>query len=148
MSRNRMKNSQSLHWMGVLKWILIVGLMSILGLVYMLGKNQNLYLATETLKLQKQLASIEKRNEQLKLDLNYMKSPSELERRLANMHSTLVRIDMMASNVIRMDNQSARVKLVRIGTEPNHNSVSPLNHFSPLNTSVGATDPQVRTSTP
>ena len=36
MSRNRMKNSQSLHWMGVVKWILIVGLMSVLGLSYML----------------------------------------------------------------------------------------------------------------
>ena len=45
MSRNRLKNSQSLHWMGVMKWVLIAGLLSGLGLFYMLSKNQNLHLA-------------------------------------------------------------------------------------------------------
>ena len=29
MSRNRMKNSQSLHWMGVVKWVLIAGLLAV-----------------------------------------------------------------------------------------------------------------------
>ncbi len=55
MSRNRMKNSQSLHWMGVVKWVLIASLVSGLGLTYMLCKNQNLHLAAETRRLQIQL---------------------------------------------------------------------------------------------
>src|SRR5260221_9657721 len=74
MSRNRMKNSQSLHWMGVMKWILIAGLLSALGLFYMLSKNQNLHLAEETHKLQLELDAIVKRNEVLALDLEGMKS--------------------------------------------------------------------------
>ena len=62
MSRNRMKNSQSLHWMGVVKWILIAGLLAGLGLGYMICKNQNLHLAEETHGVQKQLDAIEARN--------------------------------------------------------------------------------------
>ena len=87
MSRNRMKNSQSLHWMGVIKWILIAGLLSVLGLGYMLCKNQNLHLAEETHLAQKQLNAIEARNEELAADLRAMKSLKLLERRLAQMHS-------------------------------------------------------------
>ena len=69
MSRNRLKNSQSLHWMGVMKWVLIAGLLSGLGLFYMLSKNQNLHLAEETHKLRLELDGIQKRNEVLALDL-------------------------------------------------------------------------------
>ncbi len=82
MSRNRMKNSQSLHWMGVVKWILIAGLLAGLGLCYMLCKNQNLHLAEETHRVQKQLDAIEARNAELTADLQSMKSPKLLERRL------------------------------------------------------------------
>ena len=118
MSRNRIKHSQSLHWMSVVKWILILGLMSILGLVYMLGKNQNLHLAEETLRLQDQLDAIEKRNDQLTGDLQRMKSPVALERRLAQMRSTLVWVGNLT--VVPMD-QSTRMRLARIGTPINHN---------------------------
>lgn len=118
MSRNRLRHSQSLHWMGVLKWILIVGLLSVLGLVYMLGKNQNMHLAQETYHLQEQLDAINLRNDQLNFDLNRMKSPSALVHRLAQMHSTLVRLDQMAANVIPMDQTSTRMRLERIGTLP------------------------------
>src|SRR5208282_2941453 len=90
MSRNRMKNSQSLHWMGVLKWILIAGLLAGLGLCYMICKNQNLHLAEETHHMQKQLDAIEARNAELALDLQSMKSMNSLKRRLALMHSTLI----------------------------------------------------------
>ena len=55
MSRNRMKHSQSLHWMSVVKWILIAGLLSGLGLSYMLCKNQNLHLAAESLRLRNEV---------------------------------------------------------------------------------------------
>jgi hypothetical protein len=119
MSRNRLKNSQSLHWMGVVKWILIAGLLSVLGLSYMLCKNQNLHLAEETHRLQVQLDAIEKRNEELKMDLNGMKSPRELEKRLARMNSTLVRLPDARIAVVPLD-QSTPMRLVGRGTEPNH----------------------------
>src|ERR1700733_13402598 len=90
MSRNRMKNSQSLHWMGVVKWILIAGLLAGLGLCYVICKNQNLHLAEETLDVKKKLNAIEARNEELRTDLDGMKSPKPLERRLVLMHSELV----------------------------------------------------------
>jgi hypothetical protein len=90
MSRNRMKNGQSLHLMGVIKWILIVSLLAGLGLCYMLCKNQNLHLAEERNHLQRQLRDIESRNEVLEADLQSMKSPKSLERRLLVMRSSLV----------------------------------------------------------
>jgi len=118
MSRNRLRHSHSLHWMGVLKWILIVGLMSVLGLVYMLGKNQNMHLAQETYRMQEQLEAINRRNDELSFYLERMKSPDALVHRLALNHSTLVRLDQMASSVVSMDSSSTRMRLERDGTMP------------------------------
>jgi hypothetical protein len=118
MSRNRLKNSQSLHWMGVVKWVLIAGLLSVLGLSYMLCKNQNLHLAEETRKLEVQLDGIEKRNYQLTYDLDSMKSPSRLVRRLAVMHSNLVRLSDGGLEIVQMNNQEIRARLVQMGTLP------------------------------
>ena len=141
MSRNRLRHSHSLHWMGVLKWILIVGLMSVLGLVYMLGKNQNLHLAQETYHLQEQLEAINLRNEQLNFDLNRMKSPAALVKRLAQMHSTLVRLDQMALNVVPMGASSTRMRL-----EQNTMPTRDINLLVPgnlnLNPPVATTAPQ------
>lgn len=117
MSRNRMRNSQSLHWMGVLKWILIAGLLAGLGLCYMICKNQNLHLAEETHHVQKQLDAIVARNEELRADLDRMKSPKPLERRLAQMHSTLVKWGDPSASWVRLD-QNTRARLARIGTTP------------------------------
>jgi hypothetical protein len=117
MSRNRMKNSQSLHWMGVLKWILIAGLLAGLGLCYMICKNQNLHLAEETHHKQKDLDTIEARNAVLAADLQSMKSPKVLERRLAQMHSALVYWNDPRASWVRLD-QNTRARLARIGTAP------------------------------
>ena len=117
MSRNRMKNSQSLHWMGVVKWVLIAGLLAGLGLCYMLCKNQNLHLAEETHHVQKQLDAIEARNEELAADLQGMKSFNLLKRRLAQMHSSLVPWGDARASWVRMD-QNTRARLARIGTTP------------------------------
>jgi hypothetical protein len=117
MSRNRMKNSQSLHWMGVVKWILIAGLLAGLGLCYMICKNQNLHLAEETHHVQKQLDAIEARNAELANDLLTMKSMNLLKRRLAQMHSTLVPWGDPSANWVRLD-QNTRARLARIGTAP------------------------------
>ena len=117
MSRNRMRNSQSLHWMGVVKWVLIAGLLAGLGLCYMLCKNQNMHLAEETYRVQKQLDAIESRNAELAADLESMKSMKLLERRLAQLHSTLVPWGDARANWVRLD-QNTRARLARIGTVP------------------------------
>ncbi len=115
MSRNRMRNSQSLHWMGVLKWILITGLLAGLGLCYMLCKNQNLHLAQETHQLQQKLDAINAGNADLEADLHRMKSYALLDRRLKLMHSTLVAWGDPSASWIRLD-LDTRARLVREGT--------------------------------
>jgi hypothetical protein len=117
MSRNRVKNSQSLHWIGVIKWVVIAGLLSVLGLSYMLCKNQNVYLAVETHRSEVQLAAIMQRNESLTYDLEAMKSPIRLQRRLAEMHSSLIRLSDMGSMVVRMD-QIIHAVVPKSGAEP------------------------------
>jgi hypothetical protein len=112
-----MRNSQSLHWMGVVKWILITGLLAGLGLCYMICKNQNLHLAEETYRVQKQLDAIEARNAELAADLESMKSIKVLERRLAQMHSTLVPWNDPRANWLRLD-QDTRARIAKIGTVP------------------------------
>jgi hypothetical protein len=117
MSRNRMKNSQSLHWMGVVKWILIAGLLAGLGLCYVICKNQNLHLAEETHDFKKKLDVIEARNAELAADLQSMKSMKSLERRLALMHSALVPWGDGRASWVRFD-QNTRAVLARMGTAP------------------------------
>jgi hypothetical protein len=120
MSRNRMKNSQSLHWMGVVKWVLILGLVSVVGLSYMSCKNQNLRLAAETRELRLKFEAIERRNTALSLDLEWMKSPALLKRRLVEMNSQLVPLydPRMIAHVTRMEGQSTRMILAKMGTDP------------------------------
>lgn len=120
MSRNRMRNSQSLHWMGVLKWVMILGLGSVLGLSYMFCKIQNLHLANQTRELRLKLDAIERHNTTLGLDLERMKSPSRLVKRLAQMHSSLIAISdpRMIDHVARMEGQSTRMRLARMETVP------------------------------
>jgi hypothetical protein len=147
MSRNRVKNSQSLHWMGVVKWVLIAGLLSVLGLSYMLCKNQNLHLAEETHRLELQLNAIDQRNKELALDYDSMKSPVRLQRRLAQMRSSLVLLSDGTRDgtltVYRMEDQGTRMRLAHLGTVPQ----APLN----FNSSVVATStltPQLTTPRP
>jgi hypothetical protein len=139
MSRNRMKNSQSLHWMGVVKWVLILGLMSVLGLSYMFCKNQNLRLAAETQSLRLKYEAIELRNNAYNLDLERMKSPALLKRRLAEMNSQLIPLydARMLAHVTRMEGQSTRMILARMGTVPQVD-INP----TPVGTISTATDPQ------
>jgi len=117
MSRNRMKNSQSLHWMGVVKWVLITGLLAGLGLCYMLCKNQNLHLAEETHRVQRQLDAIEARNAELALDLQSMKSMALLKRRLVLMHSSLISWGDPRANWLPWE-QNTRARVARMGTTP------------------------------
>ncbi len=117
MSRNRMKNSQSLHWMGVVKWIFIFLLLAGLGLCYVLCKNQNLHLAEETHALHEKLDSINERNDELASDLRRMKSLTRLSRELALMHSDLVPLGDPRLSLVRLD-EDTRARLERDGTVP------------------------------
>jgi hypothetical protein len=117
MSRNRMKNSQSLHWMGVVKWIFIASLLAGLGLCYVLCKNQNLHLAEETRTLHETLDSINERNDELTADLSRMKSITRLTRELALIHSELVPIGDPRLYLVRLD-EDTRARLERDGTVP------------------------------
>ena len=121
MSRNRMRNSQSLHWMGVLKWVVLLGFLSVLGLSYMFCKNQNLRLAADTHLLRKKLEGIERHNTTLALDLEMMKNPMLLKRRLVQMRSPLVPLydPRMLPHVVPMDGQNTRITLAKVGTIPN-----------------------------
>jgi uncharacterized protein HemX len=133
MSRNRMKNSQSLHWMGVVKWVLISGLVAGLGLVYMLCKNQNLHLAAETHRLEIQLATIETRNKELNGDLESLKSIKRLEARLTQINSSLVRWGDPSATWVSLE-QNPHARVARMGTAPK----ATMSMDSTIVTSVGA----------
>ncbi len=90
MSRNRMRNSHSLHLMGVIKWFVIVAIVAVLGLGYMICKNQNYQLATETQKLQEQLVTLKQQNNEMEIKLERMKTPDQLKHLLAKNGSNLV----------------------------------------------------------
>lgn len=137
MSRNRLKNSQSLHWMGVVKWVLIAGMLAGLGLCYMLCKNQNLHLAEETRKLQVQLSTIETRNAELSLDLEGMKSIRLLQKRLIAMHSTLVPWGDPSANWQRLDTNT-RARIAKMQPMPK----ATLNLDSSVMVSNGAAAPK------
>jgi uncharacterized protein HemX len=117
MSRNRMKNSQSLHWMGVVKWVLIASMVSGLGLTYMFCKNQNMHLAAETHRLQQQLAAIESRNKELSGDLEGMKSQARLQKRLRDIHSDLVPWNDPSLVCVSLE-QNTHARVARTGTLP------------------------------
>jgi len=123
MSRNRERNSHSLHWMGVIKWVLIAAVVSGLGLTYMLCKNQNLHLAAEIHRMEIQLASIEARNKELNGDLEGMKSMARLKKRLADMHSTLVYWNDPSLDWHSLE-QNTHARVARVGTMPKANGMN------------------------
>jgi hypothetical protein len=135
MSRNRVKNSQSLHWMGVVKWVLIAGVVSGLGLTYMLCKNQNLHLAAETRRLEIQLATIETRNKELNGDLESMKSMARLTARIKAMHSNMVCWGDPTAVWVSLE-QNTHARVARLGTKPK------ATYFDSDSTVVTATTPQ------
>jgi hypothetical protein len=100
--------------------VLILGLVSVVGLSYMSCKNQNLRLAAETRELRLKFEAIERRNTALSLDLEWMKSPALLKRRLVEMNSQLVPLydPRMIAHVTRMEGQSTRMILAKMGTDP------------------------------
>ncbi len=83
MSSNRIKGSQSLHWATVLTWIVLIGMMAALGVSYLVLKNKILRIAQETSKQEQELIAWRDRNAQLQAAIQVLKSPQELQRRVA-----------------------------------------------------------------
>ena len=99
MSRNKIKNSKSLHWMMVVKYVLIAGLLCVLGLSYILCKNHILHLAEQVKDQERELAKIEAKNEQYDVVINQLKSPAELQRRIAGRQL----VQLVELPLVRMD---------------------------------------------
>jgi hypothetical protein len=101
MSRNRYKDSHSLHWAAVLKWLAIVGTLAFLGMSYVLMKNQILRTANEVRDLETELANWQKRNQQLRGNIEQLASPARLQRRVKDLGLGLVQINEL--EIVRMD---------------------------------------------
>lgn len=84
MGRNRFKHSQSLHWAQVLKFVVIAVFCLALGLSYIMCKNRQMRLADEMERQKKELAKIIERNRQLRLNIAWLTSPQELQRKVAS----------------------------------------------------------------
>jgi cell division protein FtsB len=112
MSRNRMRNSQSLKWSTVLQIIVVVGLLLMLGVSYLAYQNHVRRLAQDELKLRKDLAMMEERNRQLSGNLARLKSPLEIERRMAALNLRFVKI-MELENHPMDDETSPRARWSR-----------------------------------
>ena len=92
MSRNRTKNTHSLHWAAVLKWVGVLMTFSILGAGYVAKKNQVLRLASEVQTQEDELNAWKKRNLQLKCNIAQLTSFGQLQARLNTLGSGMVQI--------------------------------------------------------
>ncbi len=82
MSRNKSKNAHSLHGAAVLKWIVIGTLACGLGGSYVACKNKVLRMASEVHQQEIDLATWQKRNQQVSYEVNRLTSLGELQRRV------------------------------------------------------------------
>ncbi len=121
MSRNRVKNSQTLHWSTIVKWGALVGVFALLGLSYLVFKNQIVSTASETAKQEKQLRQIVERNRQLSVDVARLKSPQRLERYVALVNSRLPApqqfVRITEERLVRLDRTAGGMRVARAGTE-------------------------------
>jgi len=92
MSRNRAKNTHSLHWATVLTCIAVVMTVSILGASFVALKNKVLRLAAEVRTQEVDLDNWKRRNQQLQYNINRVSSYEELQRRITFLNSGMVKI--------------------------------------------------------
>lgn len=99
MSRNRFKDGHSLHWAKVLQYVAGVAVLLIIGLGFLAAKNYQMRLADEALQARKELARINRSNQQLQDNVNCLISPAVLQRRVND--SGMVSVGELA--VVRQD---------------------------------------------
>ena len=109
MSRNRLRNSNSLHLTTVLKVVLMLALIASLGLSYIFLDNRQKRLANEISKQETQLKVMTERNLQMQSVIDRLKSPAALERRVAG--SNLVKLTEL--EIVRMDQGTGAPRLAR-----------------------------------
>ena len=112
MSRNRAKNTHSLHWAAVLKWVGVLMTFSILGAGYVAKKNQVLRLASEVQTQEDELNAWKKRNLQLKCNIAQLSSFGELQARLNSLGSGMVQISEL--QIIPMEGNRAGMEKTAI----------------------------------
>jgi hypothetical protein len=117
MSRNRVRNTHSLHFAAVLKWVVLVAFLSIFGIGYVMLKNKVLRLASEVNDQELVLKGWRKRNDQLRCNLNQLASIGELQRRVAALGSGMVRIGEL-QNVPMEGPRMERTAIARGGPTP------------------------------
>ncbi|MCS7064125.1 MAG: septum formation initiator family protein [Methylacidiphilales bacterium] len=84
MSRNRRLSSANLHWAPILGWGAMLVFLAVLGLLFLHYKNQIITVAEETARLEKEYALLRQRTAVLQADLDNLKAPQELKRRIRN----------------------------------------------------------------
>lgn len=109
MSRNRVKSSQSLHWATVMFWVILIGMMASLGVSYLVLKNRIIRIAEETRKQETELLRWKDRNAQLQAAIQTLRSPQELQRKVA--HMGLVKVSEL--QWIPMGGSTGSTRIVR-----------------------------------
>lgn len=99
MSRNQFCDSRSLQWTQVLKYVVIAAVALMVGLSFLMAKNQQMRLAEEASQEKKELARINRSNDQLQSNVDLLNSPRNLQHRV--LASGLISISEMT--VIRRD---------------------------------------------
>lgn len=84
MSRNRRLTATNLHWVPLLNWGAVLIFLSILGLLFLHYKTQIMSVANETERLEREFMALRQRNEILRADLNNLKAPQEIKKRIRN----------------------------------------------------------------
>lgn len=74
----------------VVKYVLVIGLFSVLGLSYVMCKTHIFTLAQQVKEQEKKLAQTEEENSKLDLVINQLKSPRELQRKMERKQLVLV----------------------------------------------------------
>lgn len=82
MSRNKAKNAHSLQGAAVLKWIVVGTIFCVLGGSYVACKNKVLRLAAEVHQQEIELDTWQRRNNQVKCEVNRITSIGDLQRRV------------------------------------------------------------------
>ncbi|PAW79465.1 MAG: hypothetical protein B9S32_02690 [Verrucomicrobia bacterium Tous-C9LFEB] len=99
MSRNQFRDTRSLQWTQVLKYVVIAAVLLLVGLSFLVAKNQQMRLAEEAAQGRKDLAKIVRSNDQLKSNIDWLNAPRHLQSRIST--SGLIPISEMP--VIRRD---------------------------------------------
>lgn len=82
MSRNRIRQTQSVQFQHLWKLIAVCSILTVFGLVFVYLHIRTLQVADEIKKLENALAQVKSRNSSLTVQIQHRKSPSQLQRQI------------------------------------------------------------------